>query len=361
MGADHRPNTSQHLGDAVLVVARGDVVGGLAHGRVGVGHGVRRAGPGQHRQVVGHVAERDHVLRLHARSAASSASVEALVTSGPLISSSVEVDDQVIVIRCADRRLRGVPVLLRAELLVAGQQLEQRPAQQLVDGRPPGAVRHRVPLHELRLQPDAVEGLHGVRRAGHRLAQQPADLAGACPAGPAARGGPATRATSQTSAPLETTARPWLPTCSKTSSAQRSGRPVTKTTGTPRSSRAVSTSRVYVATPSRRSGPACRRGRSRPAWAGRRAQNQRPISVAAPSSADDVGDVVGRVDDLLDRLAHGDPAAGPLEHLDVVAAVADREGVGRGRGRAARRRTASPLALVTPTGARSSHAVQPTT
>ena len=40
------------------------------------------------------------------------------------------------------------------------------------------------------------------------------------------------------------------------------------------------------------------------------------------------GDVVGGVDDLLHGLAHGHAAAGPLEHLDVVAAVADRQHVG---------------------------------
>ena len=55
-------------------------------------------------------------------------------------------------------------------------------------------------------------------------------------------------ATSQTSAPLEMTARPWPPTWSKTSSAQRNGRPVTKTTGTPPSSSWASTCCVYAET-----------------------------------------------------------------------------------------------------------------
>ena len=55
-------------------------------------------------------------------------------------------------------------------------------------------------------------------------------------------------ATSQTSAPLEITASPWRPTWSKTSSAHRSGRPVTNTTGTSRSSSSASTCWVYADT-----------------------------------------------------------------------------------------------------------------
>jgi hypothetical protein len=51
-------------------------------------------------------------------------------------------------------------------------------------------------------------------------------------------------ATSQTAAPFEITASPWEPTWSKTSRAHRSGRPVTKTTGTPCRSTSSSTSRV---------------------------------------------------------------------------------------------------------------------
>ena len=43
------------------------VVGGRHHARVGVRHRVRRARPGQHREVVGHVAEGDHVGRVHAQ------------------------------------------------------------------------------------------------------------------------------------------------------------------------------------------------------------------------------------------------------------------------------------------------------
>ena len=60
------------------------------------------------------------------RSAASRASVEALVTSAALISSIVEVEDQVMVIEVADGRLGRVPVVLRPELLVPGQQLQGR-------------------------------------------------------------------------------------------------------------------------------------------------------------------------------------------------------------------------------------------
>ena len=51
-------------------------------------------------------------------------------------------------------------------------------------------------------------------------------------------------ATSHTAAPFEITASPWEPTWSKTSRAHRNGRPVTKTTGTPRRSTSSSTSRV---------------------------------------------------------------------------------------------------------------------
>src|SRR5690606_16918727 len=43
---------------------------------------------------------------------------------------------------------------------------------------------------------------------------------------------------------------------------------------------------------------------------------------------DRAGDGVGDLLQLVGRLAHRDPAAGPAEHLDVVVAVADREGVG---------------------------------
>ena len=51
--------------------------------------------------------------------------------------------------------------------------------------------------------------------------------------------------TSKSTAPFETMARPSSPTCSHRLSIHRSGRPVTKTTGTPRPSTAASTDRVY--------------------------------------------------------------------------------------------------------------------
>ena len=63
--------------------------------------------------------------------------------------------------------------------------------------------------------------------------------------------------------------------------------------------------------------------------AGHAAQNQRESSTATPSFADGLGHVVGGLLDLQRRLAHGHAAAGPAQHLDVVAAVADREHVGR--------------------------------
>ena len=68
--------------------------------RVRVGHGVRRAGPGQHRQVVGHVAEGDHVGRRRPPARRRpAASVDALVTPAALISSSARSSDQVITSR----------------------------------------------------------------------------------------------------------------------------------------------------------------------------------------------------------------------------------------------------------------------
>ena len=54
--------------------------------------------------------------------------------------------------------------------------------------------------------------------------------------------------TSYTMPPLEQIASPWSPTCSHRSCIQRIGRPVTKTTVTPSSSTAVSTSRVRAVT-----------------------------------------------------------------------------------------------------------------
>ena len=66
-GPDHRDITSQpeylgeHRGHPVVVVRWCQVVGRLEHRGVRVRDGVRRAGPGQHRQVVRHVSERDHV------------------------------------------------------------------------------------------------------------------------------------------------------------------------------------------------------------------------------------------------------------------------------------------------------------
>ena len=76
---------------------------------------------------------------------------------------------------------------------------------------------------------------------------------------------------------------------------------------------------------------------------------------------DRLGGGVGGVVDLLHGLAHRHAAAGPPQHLDVVAAVADGEDVLAGRRRARSATYSRPEALETPTGARSSQAVQPTT
>ena len=112
-----------------------------------------------------------------------------------------------------------------------------------------------------------VERLDRERRAGDRRAQVLGRPRARSRSPSAARCAARARATSQTSAPLETIARPCDPTYSKTTSVQRSGRPVTKTTGTPSSSTASSTSRCTVGDACRRSGPGCRRGRWRPAEA----------------------------------------------------------------------------------------------
>src|SRR3954452_19489391 len=56
----------QPPGAPVVVVAGRQVGRGRRHGRVRVGHGIGRPGPAEHRQVVGHVTERDHLLRRHA-------------------------------------------------------------------------------------------------------------------------------------------------------------------------------------------------------------------------------------------------------------------------------------------------------
>ena len=77
-----------------------------------------------------------------------------------------------------------------------------------------------------------VERLDRERRAGHAPRRSARDSASATVGvDRRARRAAACRATSQTSAPLETIARPCEPTCSKTASVQRSGRPVTNTTG----------------------------------------------------------------------------------------------------------------------------------
>ena len=162
-------------------------------------------------------------------------------------------------------------------------------------------------------------------------------------------------ATSYTMPPLLQIARPWPPTSSHSVSIQRIGRPVVKTTGTPRSSRAVEDGAgalgdgaVGVEQGAVEVGgdQAGSRGSLRshlnhrePALAPQPPSgNQRPSSTAAPSSYTVSVTCVGGVADLLDGLAHGDPAAGPAQHLDVVAAVADGQHVARVRRRARRRR-----------------------
>src|SRR5690606_22047842 len=144
--------------------------------------------------------------------------------------------------------------------------------------------------------------------------------------------------TSSTMPPLEQTASPCRPTSLSRSSIQRTGRPVTKTTGTPRSSSARIAARVRPETRP----CASRRVPSRSVATSRGLAGSLPLTVAPspfhPEPAVDLdgravllhrqGDGVGGAAHLLDRLAHRDRAAGPLEHLEVVAAVTDRQRVG---------------------------------
>ncbi len=169
----------------------------------------------------------------------------------------------------ADRRLGRVPVVVRRELLVPGEQLDHGTVDQLLERRPPGAVGGtgcRSWNSGSRPMPDRVstanaepgtaarsvdaDGAHGL---GVDLAAQPRPVRRRRPT-------PARRWRRRPS--------PWSPTWSKTSSAQRSGRPVTKTTGTPLRLDRGQHRRGCARRWCRRSGPASRRGRWRPAAAG---------------------------------------------------------------------------------------------
>ena len=150
------------------------------------------------------------------------------------------------------------------------------------------------------------------------------------------------------------------PTCSKTSSVQRSGRPVTNTTGTPqRPRRASSTVAGAVGDACRRSAPGCRRGRWRPAGASAvttsgsgRAITSSPSSLAPRSSvkphfastrtlallvgldagADAYAGRVGLDEQRRERLGREAPAAGLLDQ--PVADLGLGHAVGGGLGRA---------------------------
>lgn len=56
-----RQLTFEDHGHSIVVVRNGDLVGGLLGHQVRIVHGHAVAGPGEHVDVVGHVAERDHV------------------------------------------------------------------------------------------------------------------------------------------------------------------------------------------------------------------------------------------------------------------------------------------------------------
>ena len=56
------PPAFQHAGHTVVGVGRGDLVGGLDRLGMGIAHRHAETGPPQHRHVVGHVAERHHVV-----------------------------------------------------------------------------------------------------------------------------------------------------------------------------------------------------------------------------------------------------------------------------------------------------------
>ena len=99
----------------------------VTHRGVGVGHGVRRPGPREHRAGRWACRRRRSPRRPRRRGRRRArARVVALVTPAALISSSADAEDQVITARSPTAVGGAVPELLVAELLVAGQQLERR-------------------------------------------------------------------------------------------------------------------------------------------------------------------------------------------------------------------------------------------
>src|SRR5215210_1454228 len=269
----------------------------------------------------------------------STARVVALVTPAALISSNAEVDDQVTTARsptadsARSQNSRDSSCSCRASSLSAGRWYSSGSGPR----RLPSGIGWRSMNSGSSAIPSRVSTANAEPGTASRIRRQTSS-----PTSTRSVRSRSTRplATSQTSAPLETTARPWWPTYSKTSSAQRSGRPVTNTTGTPPSSSAAITSRVYgemvpsvrTRVPSR--SVATRRGTRVEVTARRTADG--PAGSWKPATqldrdavvVDGRGDVVGRGPRLLHGLAHGHAAARPAQHLDVVAAVADGQHVG---------------------------------
>ena len=143
---------------------------------VRVGHGVRRPGPLEQGQVVGHVPEGDHVVGARRRARRPGvASVVALVTPAALISTRVPTEDQVGDDPLADDLLDAAPVVLRAELLVAGQQLDHRVVGDLLQraGRDVGRRVDLEPRHEVVLAGEAGGLLEGERRPRDRACGSP--------------------------------------------------------------------------------------------------------------------------------------------------------------------------------------------
>ena len=97
---------------------------------MGIGHGDPVAGPGEHRHVVGHIAERDHVSAAHPVLGADASRVDALLMPG-----AADLEQHVAGIR--DGRVGAGELgddrvnLIGTPLRVLDQQLRDRIAQQL--------------------------------------------------------------------------------------------------------------------------------------------------------------------------------------------------------------------------------------
>ena len=169
----------EHARDTRILVRRGHLVRRGDHVGVRVGDRDRMARPGEHRQVVGHVAERDHVLAVDPALVAQPGQRRGLADAG-----RTDLEQAVGRVRVAElRQLRshfprpGKQHVGR-KVVVAQHQLDRRLRHQRLDDVNHRVIRDRPARDIAGLVSVAAVPLDGPRAAGHLGLQQRHQLPG---------------------------------------------------------------------------------------------------------------------------------------------------------------------------------------